>query len=112
MTNLKTCPECNGRGFVAKWDTRYRPTILSKCDCVRCGGSGSVKSIGMSPEESLEVLARAFGLDIVMPVRCYECRFEGTEDCPMVHRDPLFGGLWSEQNSTGYCNHGERKDDD
>lgn len=112
MTNLKTCPECIGQGFIPSGDNDQTPPVLRMCECVRCGGSGSVKSNGMSPEESLEVLARAFGLDIVMPVRCYECRFEGTEDCPMVHRDPLFGGLWSEQNSTGYCNHGERRKDE
>lgn len=43
VRSLKKCPECNGQGFVAKWDTRYRPTILSKCECVRCGGVGVVR---------------------------------------------------------------------
>lgn len=106
MTNLKTCSECNGRGFVAKWDTRYRPTILSKCDCVRCGGIGSVE---MSPEESLAELARAFGLDIVIPVRCRECIHYWAPDADFYDSVCKRKGGLVGPTDESFCSYGERK---
>lgn len=44
MNNLKTCPACNGQGFVIKWDNDQTPPVLHKCECVRCGGCGSVNA--------------------------------------------------------------------
>ena len=50
--------------------------------------------------------------NVVPIVRCYECKKEGTEDCPMVHRDKFFGNLWSEASGMDFCSRGDKKDGD
>ena len=42
-------------------------------------------------------------------VRCAECGKEGTEACPMVHRDGLLGNLFAENKGDDFCSRGERR---
>lgn len=99
MSELKICPECNGQGFVTKWSNDQAPPVLHKCECVRCGGSGSVE---MSQGESVKRLADAFGADIVIPVRCRDCIHQmGDGACCVMDQ----GGA-----NDGFCSYGERKD--
>lgn len=50
--------------------------------------------------------------DAVEVVRCKDCAKEGTEQCPMVHRDSMFGNLYAETKPMGFCSYGERKSDE
>ncbi len=58
----------------------------------------------------LELLDKAPTVDAVPVVRCFECKKEGTEDCPMVHRDRLFNNLFTETKSDGFCDRGKRRE--
>lgn len=62
---------------------------------------------------SLEAVAEyLIAHGVTIPERCKDCAREGTEKCPMVHRDPIFGNLYSETRPMGYCSYGERRPDE
>ena len=65
------------------------------------------------PMKSLdELIARIWSIptvDAVEVVRCKDCRLEGTEECPMVHRDPVFRNLYAETKPDDFCSYGERR---
>lgn len=50
-------------------------------------------------------------VDAVEVVRCKDCRLEGTEECPMVHKDAMFGNLYAETKADDFCSYGERRND-
>lgn len=45
MNELKTCPVCNGQGFLPVWDNDKTPPALHLVPCARCGECGSVKEV-------------------------------------------------------------------
>lgn len=52
-------------------------------------------------------------VDAVEVVRCADCVLEGTENCPMVHRDPILGNLYCTFPANGgYCSKGVRRKDE
>lgn len=60
-------------------------------------------------EDVLAAIAKQPVVDAVEVVRCMDCNKEGTENCPMVHKDKLIGNLWAETKSTDFCSYGERR---
>lgn len=62
--------------------------------------------------EVVEFLEGSPTVDAVEVVRCKDCAKEGTEQCPMVHRDSMFGNLYAETKPMGFCSYGERKSDE
>ena len=44
-------------------------------------------------------------------VRCFECKKEGTEDCPMVYKVHLPRMLFANTKATDFCSYGERRTD-
>ena len=51
-------------------------------------------------------------IDAVEVVRCKDCKLEGTEKRPMVHRDLIFGNLYAETKPDAFCSYGERRTDE
>lgn len=76
----------------------------------------SDKAVGSGIWETSEVVEYLEGLptvDAVEVVCCADCVLEGTENCPMVHRDPMLGNLYCTFPANGgYCSYGERRDKD
>lgn len=66
---------------------------------------------GKCQPPSVEALAKAFGIDIVMPVRCRDCRNKV--------EDKIYGNVFCNRLMAAYrvrlddfCSYGERKDDE
>ena len=76
----------------------------------------SDKVVGSSVWETSEVVEFLDGcptVDAVEVVRCADCVLEGTENCPMVHRDPILGNLYCTFPANGgYCSKGVRRKDE
>ena len=63
-------------------------------------------------DDVIAAIAGQPSVDAVEVVRCKGCKLEGTEKCPMVHRDLLFGNLYAETKPDAFCSYGERRTDE
>ena len=73
----------------------------------------SVRLVDADPtdEEIEHTIDHLPTVDAVEVVRCADCVLEGTENCPMVHRDSLLGNLYCTFSANGgYCSKGVRGD--
>lgn len=58
---------------------------------------------------SVEDIEKTPTVDAVEVVRCFACEKEGTEECPMVHKDKFFENLFAETRGTDSCSRGKRR---
>ena len=66
----------------------------------------------ISSEEVEQAIMDSPTVDAGEVVRCKGCKLEGTEKCPMVHRDLLFGNLYAETKPDAFCSYGARRTDE
>lgn len=62
-----------------------------------------------SEDDVAEIVEHLIAAGVTIPVRCKDCVREGTEDCPMVHRDPIIGNLFCTFPADGgFCSKGQK----
>ena len=61
-------------------------------------------------DDVIAAIAELPTVDAVLVIRCFECRKEGTEDCPMVLKDGLTRCLYANTKGTDFCSYGERRE--
>ncbi len=85
-------------------DANARIEEIKQAHCTGCESYDGVRCRACWVDDAIGLIEDATTVDAVEVVRCRECRFCDTEDCPMR-------GTPGEVSASDFCSYGERRTD-